>query len=52
MTQCNSLNVKLSNSQLNQLKLAVKNGIEVTFKISSNVAGDSNDESNLLHNCY
>ena len=25
MTQCNSLNVKLSNSQLKKLKLAIKN---------------------------
>ena len=32
MTQCNFLNVKLSNSQLNKLKLRIKNGIEVTFK--------------------
>ena len=31
MTQCNTLNVKLSNSQLNKLKSAIKNGIEVIF---------------------
>ena len=29
MTQYNSLNVKLSNSQLNKLKSAIKNEIEV-----------------------
>ena len=29
MTQYNSLNVKLSNSQLNKLKSAVKNGTDV-----------------------
>ena len=29
MTQYNSLNVKLSNSQLNKLKLAIKNKTEV-----------------------
>ena len=29
MTQYNSLNVKLSNSQLNKLKLAIKNKSEV-----------------------
>ena len=29
MTQCNSLNVKLSNSQLNKLKSAIKNGTDV-----------------------
>ena len=31
MTQYNSLNVKLSNSQLNKLKSGIKNGNEVTF---------------------
>ena len=30
MTQCNTLNVKLINSQLNKLKSAIKNGTEVT----------------------
>ena len=49
MTQCNTLNVKLSNSQLNKLKLGIKNGTEVTLKISSDVAGDSNDENNFPH---
>ena len=47
MTQDNTLNVKLSNSQLNKLKLGIKNGTEVTLKISSNVVGDSNDENNF-----
>ena len=36
MTQCNSLNVKLSNSQLNKLKSATKNRTDVVFKLSSN----------------
>ena len=31
MTQYNALNVKLSNSQLNQLKSGLTNGTEVTF---------------------
>ena len=31
MTQYNTLNVKLSNSQLNKLKSGIKNGTEVTF---------------------
>ena len=31
MTQYNSLNVKLSNSQLNKLKSAIKNETEVVF---------------------
>ena len=52
MTQYNTLNVKLSNSQLNKLKSGIKNGTEVTLKISSNVAGDSNDEIIFLVNCY
>ena len=47
MTQYNTLNVKLSNSQLNKLKSGIENGTEVTLKISSNVAGDSNDENNF-----
>ena len=52
MIQYNTLNVKLVDSQLNRLKLAIKNGIKVTLKISSNVLADSNDENNLLINCY
>ena len=47
MTQCNTLNVKLSNSQLNKLKLGIKNGTEVTLKISSNIVGESNDENSF-----
>ena len=49
MTQYITLNVKLSNSQLNKLKAGTKNNTEVTLKISSNVIGDSNDEYNFLH---
>ena len=49
MTQYNTLNVKLSNSQLNILKSGIKNGTEVTLKIFSNVVGDSNDENNFPH---
>ena len=37
MTQYNSLNVKLSNSQPNKLKSGIKNDAEVTLKILSNV---------------
>ena len=47
MTQYNSLNVKLSNSQLNKLKSAIKNETEVVLKISSNMTGD--DETNFPH---
>ena len=31
MTQYNTLNVKLSNSQFNKLKLEMKNGTEITL---------------------
>ena len=33
MTQYNSLNVKLFNSQLNKWKSGIKNGTEITLKI-------------------
>ena len=49
MTQCNALNVKLSNSQLNKLKSGIKNNTEVTLKLSSNVFGNSNDKNNFPH---
>ena len=49
MTQYNTLNVKLSNSQLNKLKSAIKNGTEVTLNLSSNLIGNSNDETNFPH---
>ena len=49
MTQYNTLNVKQSKSQLNKLKSGIKNGSEVTLKLSSDVVGDSNEENNFLH---
>ena len=49
MTQYNTLKVKLSNFQLNKLKLGIKNGTEVTLKVSSNAVGDSYDENNFLY---
>ena len=45
MTQYNSLNVKLSNSQLNKLKSAIKNETEVVLRLSSNMIDD--DETNI-----
>ena len=48
MTQYNNLNVKMSNLQINKLKSEIKNGTNVTLKLSSTVAGDS-DENNFLH---
>ena len=47
--QYNNLNVKLSNSQHNKLKSAIKNATEVTLNISSNLIGSSNDETNFPH---
>ena len=47
MTQYNSLNVKLSNSQLNKFKSAIKNETEVVLRLSSNMIGD--DEINFSH---
>ena len=52
MTQCNSLNVKLSNSQLNKLKSAIKNGTDVVLRLSSNMVGNSNNETNFPHKLF
>ena len=49
MTQYNTLNLKLSHSQLNELKSGTKNGTEVALKLSSDVVGDSNDAKYFLH---
>ena len=49
MAQSNSLNVKLSNSQLNKLKSAIKNGTEVILRISSNMIANSNNKTNFPH---
>ena len=49
MTQYNSLNVKLSNSQLNKLKSSIKNETDVFLRISSNMVGNSNDNTNFPH---
>ena len=47
MTQYNSLNVKLSNSQLNKLKSAIKSKTGVVLRLSSNMVGD--DETNFAY---
>ena len=49
MTQYNSLNVKVSNLQLNKLKSAIKNETDVIFRLSSNMIGNSDDETNFPH---
>ena len=47
MTQYNSLNVKLSNWQLNKLKSAIKDKTEVVLRLSSNMIGEN--ETNFPH---
>ena len=47
MTQYNSLNVRLSNSQLNKLKSSIKDETEVVLRLSSNMIGDN--ETNFPH---
>ena len=49
MTQYNSLNVKLSNSQLNKLKSAIQNETEVVLRLSPNMIGESNDKADFPH---
>ena len=52
MSQYKSLNVKLSNLQLNKLESGTKDGNKITLQISSNVIGDSNDGNNFPHNLF
>ena len=49
MTHYNILNVKLSNSQLIKVRSGIKNGTEVTLKLSLNVVSDSNDDNYFAH---
>ena len=47
MTQYNCLNVKLSNSQLNKLKSAIKDETQVVWILSLDMIGDK--ETNFPH---
>ena len=47
MTQYNSLNIKLSNSQINKLKYAIKDEIGVVLRLSLNMVRD--EEINFPH---
>ena len=47
--QHNSLNVKLSSSQRNTLKSAIKTKTEAVLRLSSNMIGNSDDETNFPH---
>ena len=49
MTQYNRVNVKLSGPQPNKLKAAIKNETEVVLRLSPNMIGDSNGETNFPH---
>ena len=49
MTQYNRVNVILSNSHLNKLKSAIKNENDVVIKLSPNIIGDCNDQTNFPH---
>ena len=47
LTQYNSLNVKLSNSQLNKFKSEITNENQIVLGLSSNLVGDN--ETNFPH---
>ena len=49
MTQYNSLYVKLPNSQLIKLKSSIKSETDVVLILSSNMTGNSYDETNFPH---
>ena len=49
MTQYNSLNTKLSSSQLNKLKSAIRNETDVVLRLSPNMIGESNDKPYFPH---
>ena len=49
MTQYNRLNTKLSNSQLNKLKSAIKNENDLVIRLSPNMIGGSSDKTNFPH---
>ena len=41
--------MKLSDSQINKLKSAIKNGTDVILRLSSNMIGNSDDDANFRH---
>ena len=49
MTKYSSLNVKLSNLELNKLKSAIKNETDVVLRLSSNMISNSDYEINFPH---
>ena len=49
MTQYNRVNKKLSNSQLDKLKAAIKNETDGVIRLSPNMIGNSNDQTTFPH---
>ena len=47
-----SLNIKLSKSHLNKLKSAIKNETDVVLRLSENMIGNSDDETNFPHKLF
>ena len=47
MTQYNSLNSKLSNSQLHKSRSTTKDETKVVLRLSSNVIGNSDDKTKI-----
>ena len=43
------MNVKLPNWQLNKLKSTIKNETDVILRLSSNIIGNSDDETHFPH---
>ena len=52
MTQYNRVNVKFLRLQLNKLKAAIKNETDVVIRLSSNMIGDANDQTNFPHELF
>ena len=48
-TQYNISNVKLSNSPFNKLKSGIKKAVGLILNLSSNVIGDSNNDTNFSY---
>ena len=49
MALYNNVKVKLSDSELYKLKSAAKNAEKVTSRLSSNMIGNTTDDTNFLH---
>ena len=46
------MNVKLLNSELNELKSAIKNETDVVLRLSSNMISNSDGETNFPHKLF